>query len=89
MRLQLHGLATILRTIALPEAMATWSLTSLQLKLVKISVRVVRHAYATTFQLAEVAAQGKNEACFQTDPAKLERLGPCICRPKPQRLINQ
>jgi hypothetical protein len=61
-RLQLHALAynlsTFLRCIALPEAIADWSLTSLQLKLIKIGARVVRHARAITFQLAEVAVTG-------------------------------
>jgi hypothetical protein len=61
-RLQLHALAynlaTFLRRIELPEAMADWSLTSLQLKLIKIGARVVRHARAITFQLAEVAVTG-------------------------------
>ena len=40
------------------EAMANWSLTSLQLKLIKMGTRVVRHAGAITFQLAEVAVTG-------------------------------
>jgi hypothetical protein len=61
-RLQLHALAynlaTFLRGIELPEAMADWSLTSLQLKLIKIRARVVRHARAITFQMAEVAVTG-------------------------------
>jgi regulation of enolase protein 1 (concanavalin A-like superfamily) len=61
-RLQLHALAynlaTFLRCIELPEAMADWSLTSLQLNLIKIGARVVRHARAITFQLAEVAVKG-------------------------------
>jgi hypothetical protein len=61
-RLQLHSLAynlaTFLRCIELPEAMADWSLTSLQLKLIKIGARVVRHARAITFQLAEVTVTG-------------------------------
>ena len=61
-RLQLHALAynlaTFLRCIALPEEMADWSLTSLQLKLIKIGARMVRHARAITFQLAEVAVTG-------------------------------
>jgi hypothetical protein len=61
-RLQLHApaynLASFLRCIDLPEAMADWSLTSLQLKLIKIGARVVRHARAITFQLAEVAVTG-------------------------------
>ena len=47
-RLQLHALAynlaTFLRCIELPAAMADWSLTGLQLKLIKIGARVVRHA---------------------------------------------
>ena len=38
--------------------MADWSLTSLQLKLIKIGARMVRHACAITFQLAEVAVSG-------------------------------
>ena len=61
-RLQLHALAynlaTFLRSIELPEAMADWSLTSLQMKLIKIGTRVVRHSRAITFQLAEVAVKG-------------------------------
>jgi hypothetical protein len=52
------NLATFLRCIELPEAMADWSLTSLQLKLIKIGARVVRHARAITFHLAEVAVTG-------------------------------
>ena len=61
-RLHLHApacnLATLLRRIDLPEAMADWSLTSLQLELIKIGARDVRHAGAITFQLAEVAVTG-------------------------------
>jgi hypothetical protein len=61
-RLQLHALAynlaTFLRCIALPQEMVDWSLTSLQLKLIKIGARVVRHARAITFQLAAVAVTG-------------------------------
>jgi hypothetical protein len=53
-----YNLATFLRCIELPEEMAHWSLTSLQLKLIKIGARVVRHARAITFQLAEVAVTG-------------------------------
>ena len=61
-RLRLHALAynlaTFLRCIKLPEAMSDRSLTSLQLKRIKIGARVVRHARAITFQLAEVAVTG-------------------------------
>lgn len=55
MRLQL---GTFLRCIDLPEAIAVWSLTILQLKLIKIGVRVVRNARAITFQLAKAAVTG-------------------------------
>jgi hypothetical protein len=58
-RLQLHALAynlaNFMRTLALPQAMAHWSLTTLKEKLVKIGARMVRHGRYITFQMAEVA----------------------------------
>ena len=58
-RLQLHALAynlaNLMRTLALPEAVKQWSLTSLRKKLVKIGAKVVRHGRYVIFQLAEVA----------------------------------
>jgi len=61
-RLQLHGLAynlaNFMRTLALPEEIEHWSLTTLKEKLVKIGARVVRHGRYVTFQLAEVAVPG-------------------------------
>ncbi|HSF92525.1 MAG TPA: transposase, partial [Paracoccaceae bacterium] len=61
-RLQLLALAydltTFLRCIKLPEVIADWSLTSLQLKLIKIDARVVRHARPITLQLVEIAVTG-------------------------------
>ena len=58
-RLQLHALAynlgMFLSCADLPDEVATWSLTSLQTRLIKIGARVVRHARTITFQLAEVA----------------------------------
>ncbi len=73
--LQLHAmaqnLATFLRSIELPEAMADWSLTSLQPKLIKVGVRVTRHARAITFQLAAAAVTG---AMVRTILAALRRL---------------
>jgi hypothetical protein len=53
-----YDLATFPCCIELPEAMADGSLTSLQLKLIKIGTRVIRHARAITFQPAEVAITG-------------------------------
>jgi hypothetical protein len=58
-RLQLHALAynlgNFMRTLALPEAVKQWSLTSLREKLVNIGARIVGHGRYVTFQMAEVA----------------------------------
>lgn len=58
-RLALHALAynlgNFLRTLATPEAIERWSLTSLREKLIKIGAKVVRHGRYVTFQMAEVA----------------------------------
>ena len=72
-----YNLASFLRCIELPEAMADWSLTSLQLKLIKIGARVVRHARAITFQLAEVTVTG---AMVRAILAAIRRLrAPPLC----------
>jgi Transposase DDE domain group 1 len=44
-----------MRTLALPQEVKQWSLTTLRNKLVKIGAKVVRHGRYVTFQLAEVA----------------------------------
>ena len=58
-RLQLHALAynlgNFMRTLALPDTVEQWSLTTLREKLVKIGAKVVSHGRYVTFQLAEVA----------------------------------
>jgi Transposase DDE domain group 1 len=58
-RLQLHALAynlgNFLRTLAIPEAIAERSLTSLAEKLIKIGAKVVSHGRYVMFQMAEVA----------------------------------
>jgi hypothetical protein len=58
-RLQLHTLAynlgNFLRTLATPEPIKDWSLTSLKEKLIKIGARVVSHGRYVAFQMAEVA----------------------------------
>ena len=62
-RLQLHALAynlgNFLRTLAIPEAIGEWSLTSLREKLIKIGAKVVSHGRYVTFQMAEVAIPRK------------------------------
>ena len=58
-RLQLHALAynlgNFLRTLATPEPIKDWSLTSLKEKLIKIGAKVISHARYVAFQMAEVA----------------------------------
>ena len=59
MRLQLHALAynlgNFLRTLATPEPIRDWSLTSLKEKLIKIGAKVVSHGRYIDFQMAKVA----------------------------------
>jgi hypothetical protein len=58
-RLQLfalaYNLANFLRSLALPDTITQWPLTTLREKLVKIGARIVRHGRYVIFQLAEVA----------------------------------
>jgi hypothetical protein len=57
-RLQLHALAynlaNFLRTLALPDEVKQWSMTTLRERLVKIGAKIVRHGRSVTFQMAEV-----------------------------------
>jgi hypothetical protein len=57
--LQLHALAynlgNFLRSLAAPEPIKEWALTTLREKLIKIGAKVVSHARYVAFQLAEVA----------------------------------
>ena len=58
LRFQLHALAynlgNFMRTLALPDAVEQWSLTSLREKHIKIGAKIVRHGRYVTFQMAEV-----------------------------------
>jgi hypothetical protein len=80
-RLQLfalaYNLANFLRTLALPDDVARWSLTTLREKLVKIGARIVRHGRYVVFQLAEVAVP---RALFADILCRIDRLRP---RPPP------
>ncbi len=74
-RLQLfalaYNLANFLRTLALPDAVAQWSLTTLREKLIKIGARIVRHGRYVVFQLAEVTVP---RALFAAILRRIERL---------------
>ena len=58
-RLQLHALAynlaNFFRTLVLPDGVERWSLTTLREKVVTIGAKVIAHARATVFQMAEMA----------------------------------
>jgi hypothetical protein len=72
-----YNLANFLRTLALPQEIEHWSLTTLRDKLVKIGARIVRHGRYVVFQLAEVAVP---RALFTEILRRIDRLRP---RPPP------
>jgi hypothetical protein len=79
-RLQLfalaYNLANFLRTLALPDEVAQWSLTTLRGKLIKIGTRIVCHGRYVVFQLAEVAVP---RALFAAILRRIDRLrGPPV-----------
>ena len=80
-RLQLHALAynlgNFMRTLALPDAVGQWSLTTLREKLVKIGAKIVRHGRYVVFQMAEVAVPRE---LFADILRRIDRLRP---RPAP------
>ena len=50
-----YNLGNFLRTLATPEPIKDWSLTSLKEKLIKIGAKLVSHGRYAAFQMAEVA----------------------------------
>jgi Transposase DDE domain group 1 len=50
-----HNLGTFPRTLASPEGVEPWPLTTLRERLAKIGAKVVSHGRCVTFQMAEVA----------------------------------
>ena len=66
-----YNLGNFLRTLALPDEVAQWSLTTLREKLVKIGARIVRHGRYVVFQLAEVAVP---RALFAEILRRIDRL---------------
>jgi len=66
-----YNLGNFLRRLGLPRAVKEWSLQSLQLKLIKVGGRVVRHARQMVFQLAEVAVPRE---LFATILERVDRL---------------
>jgi len=50
-----YNIGNFLRRLALPKKIRDWSLRTLQVKLIKIGAKVVRHSRYVIFQMAEVA----------------------------------
>ena len=79
-RLQLHALAynigNFLPTLALPDAVQHWSLTTLRHRLIKIGGKIVCHGRYVTFQMAEVAFARK---LFADILRRIDRLRPKLC----------
>ena len=68
-----YNLGNFLRRLGLPKAIKDWSLRSVQVKLIKIGGRLVRHARRLVFQLAEVAMP---RTLFQGVLERIGRLSP-------------
>ncbi len=54
-----YNLGNFLRRLGLPKAIKHGSLRSVQIKLIKIEGRLVRHAQRLVFQVAEVTVPGR------------------------------
>jgi len=54
-----YNLGNFLRTLALPEGIKHWSLRSIQLKLIKIGGRLIKHARYYCILLAETVINAK------------------------------
>ncbi len=52
-----YNLGNFLRTLATPEPIKDWSLTSLKAKLIKIGAKVVSHGRYVAFQMADIPRQ--------------------------------
>ena len=50
-----YNVGNLLRRLVLPTEMATWSLTSLKERVIKVGARLVKHARRLIFQMAEVS----------------------------------
>jgi len=78
-----YNLGNFLRRFALPKDVSHWSLSSIQLKLIKIGAKIVSHSRMTVFQMAEVAVP---EKLFRSMLSKIHRLGRACARAPALRL---
>jgi len=67
-----YNLGNFMRRFALPREVSHWSLSSVQLKLIKIGAKIISHSRMIVFQMAEVAVP---EKLFRSMLSKIHRLG--------------
>jgi hypothetical protein len=72
-----YNLGNFMRRFALPSQVAHWSLTSIQLKLIKIGAKIISHSRLMIFQMAEVAV---SEKLFRSMLSRIHRLGETCAR---------
>jgi hypothetical protein len=72
-----YNLGNFMRRFALPGEVAHWSLTSVQLKLIKIGAKIVSHSRMTIFQMAAVAV---SEKLFRSILSRIHRLDRACAR---------
>ena len=68
-----YNLGNFLRRLCLPNAVKHWSLRSVQVKLIKMGGRLVRHSRRLIFQLSEVSVPRR---LFQGVLDRIGRLSP-------------
>lgn len=68
-----YNLGNFLRRLVLPGEMATWSLTSLKERVIKVGARLVKHARRLIFPMAEV---GLTRGRLAQIPERIRRLEP-------------
>ncbi len=73
-----YNLGNFLRRLALPESIRHWSLRSIQVKLIKIGAKVIKHARHIIFQMAEVAVP---QQLFAQILQRIRALAPGAGRP--------
>jgi len=90
-RLQLfmlaYNLGNFLRRLGLPKAVKDWSLRSLQVKLIKMGGRIVRHARRIVFKMAEVAVP---RALFAATLEQVRGYAWCLAkRPRSRQVVGE
>ena len=66
-----YNMGNFLRTLVLPEGIKHWSLRTIQLKMIKIGARLIRHARYYCLLLAETSISEKTFLCLIRNIGKL------------------